>query len=64
LGFVAYQAQTVLENGISNYWKLKAIDSIEEERDFGEITVVTQFGLVAAAGLSVVAWTRFRRKIR
>jgi predicted transcriptional regulator len=36
LGSVVYEAQMVLQNGISNYWKLKAIDSIEETRDFGE----------------------------
>lgn len=29
LGFVVYHAQLVIEAGVSNYWKLKAIDSIE-----------------------------------
>ncbi len=29
LGVVVYHAQLVIEAGVSNYWKLKAIDSIE-----------------------------------
>lgn len=29
LGFVVYHAQLVIEAGVNNYWKLKAIDSIE-----------------------------------
>src|SRR5712691_5718336 len=28
-GKVVYEAQTLIEKGIGNYWKLKAIDSIE-----------------------------------
>jgi predicted transcriptional regulator len=36
LGAAVYEAQTVLENGINNYWKLKAIDSIEAANEIGE----------------------------
>lgn len=36
LGAVVYHAQTVLETGINNYWKLKAIDSIESEGEIVE----------------------------
>jgi predicted transcriptional regulator len=28
-GKVVYEAQTTIENAINNYWKLKAVDSIE-----------------------------------
>ena len=36
LGAVVYKSQTVLETGINNYWKLKAIDSIEAAGEMGE----------------------------
>ena len=29
LGAIVYHAQLVIEKGVSNYWKLKAIDSIQ-----------------------------------
>lgn len=29
-GIVVYHAQTIMEAGVSNYWKLKAIDSIQD----------------------------------
>ena len=29
LGIIVYHAQLVIEAGVNNYWKLKAIDSIE-----------------------------------
>ena len=34
LGAIVYHAQLVIEDGVNNYWKLKAIDSI---RSSGEI---------------------------
>ncbi|MGA8566109.1 MAG: hypothetical protein WB587_15280 [Nitrososphaeraceae archaeon] len=34
LGIIVYHAQLVIEAGVNNYWKLKAIDSIESS---GEI---------------------------
>ena len=34
LGIIAYHAQLVIEDGVKNYWKLKAIDTIESS---GEI---------------------------
>ena len=35
-GAVVHYAQTVLEAGVNNYWKLKAIDSIESSKEIGE----------------------------
>jgi predicted transcriptional regulator len=35
-GAVVYHAQLVIESGIKNYWKLKAIDSIQSSTDIGE----------------------------
>jgi predicted Rdx family selenoprotein len=35
-GVVVYHAQLVIESGIKNYWKLKAIDSIQSSTDIGE----------------------------
>ena len=29
LGIIVYHAQVIIEAGVNNYWKLKAIDSIE-----------------------------------
>ena len=31
-----YHAQTVIEAGVNNYWKLKAIDSIQSSAEIGE----------------------------
>ena len=36
LGAVVYKSQTVLETSVRNYWKLKAIDSIEATGEMGE----------------------------
>jgi len=36
LGAVVYEAQTVLETGINNYWKLKVIDSIQASEQIAE----------------------------
>jgi predicted transcriptional regulator len=35
-GAVVYHAQLVIESGIKNYWKLKAVDSIRSSTDIGE----------------------------
>ncbi|MFZ0405888.1 MAG: hypothetical protein WAL79_08700 [Nitrososphaeraceae archaeon] len=35
-GAVIYHAQLVIESGIKNYWKLKAVDSIRSSTDIGE----------------------------
>jgi predicted transcriptional regulator len=35
-GAVVYHAQLVIESGIKNYWKLKAVDSIQSSTDIGE----------------------------
>ena len=35
-GAVVYHAQFVIESGIKNYWKLKAVDSIRSLTDIGE----------------------------
>lgn len=35
-GVVVYHAQLVIESGIKNYWKLKAIDSIQSSTDIRE----------------------------
>ena len=35
-GAVVYHAQLVIESGIKNYWKLKAIDSIQSSTDIRE----------------------------
>jgi len=36
LGAVVYHAQLVVEAGVNNYWKLKAIDSITSSGEIGE----------------------------
>jgi predicted transcriptional regulator with HTH domain len=36
LGAVVYHAQLVVEKGGNNYWKLKAIDSIQSSVEIGE----------------------------
>jgi hypothetical protein len=36
LGAVVYHAQLVVEKGVNNYWKLKAIDSIQSSVEIGE----------------------------
>ena len=36
LGAVVYEAQTVLQTGINNYWNLKAIDSIQASGQIAE----------------------------
>ena len=36
LGDVVNHAQTVIEAGVNNYWKLKAIDSIQSSGEIGE----------------------------
>jgi predicted transcriptional regulator len=36
LGAVVYHAQLVVEKGINNFWKLKAIDSIQSSAEIGE----------------------------
>jgi hypothetical protein len=36
LGVVVHHAQTVIEDGVKNYWKLKAIDSIDSSAEIGE----------------------------
>ncbi len=35
-GAVVYHAQLGIESGIKNYWKLKAVDSIQSSTDIGE----------------------------
>jgi predicted transcriptional regulator len=36
LGIIVYHAQLVIEAGVNNYWKLKAIDSIESSGEIVE----------------------------
>lgn len=36
LGAVVYHAQIIVEAGVNNYWKLKAIDSIQSSGEIGE----------------------------
>ena len=36
LGAFVYQAQLVIETGVNNYWKLKAIDSIQASGEIVE----------------------------
>ena len=36
LGAIVYHAQSVIEAGVNNYWKLKAIDSIQSSAEIGE----------------------------
>ena len=36
LGIIVYHAQLVIEKGVNNYWKLKAIDSIESSGEIVE----------------------------
>jgi predicted transcriptional regulator len=36
LGVVVYHAQLVVEKGVNNFWKLKAIDSIQSSAEIGE----------------------------
>ena len=35
-GAVVHHAHTILEAGVNNYWKPKAIDSIESSKELGE----------------------------
>ena len=35
-GAMVYHAQLVIESGIKNYWKLKAVDSIQSSIEIGE----------------------------
>jgi hypothetical protein len=35
LGRVTYQAQTMIENALTDYWKLKAIDSLDSSINIG-----------------------------
>ena len=35
-GVIIYHAQLIMEAGINNYWKLKAIDSIQDSGQIGE----------------------------
>lgn len=35
-GAVVYHAQLVIESGVKNYWKLKAVDSIQSSTEIGE----------------------------
>src|SRR3954453_18829176 len=36
MGVVVNHAQTIIEAGVNNFWKLKAIDSIEASKEIGE----------------------------
>jgi predicted transcriptional regulator len=36
LGAVVYHAQLIVEKGVNNYWKLKAIDSIQSSGEIGQ----------------------------
>ena len=36
LGVVVYHAQLVVEKGVNNFWKLKAIDSIQSSAEIGQ----------------------------
>jgi predicted transcriptional regulator len=36
LGAIVFHAQSVIEAGVNNYWKLKAIDSIQSSAEIGE----------------------------
>ncbi len=36
LGIIVYHAQLVIETGVNNYWKLKAIDSIQSSSEIQE----------------------------
>ena len=36
LGAVVNHAQTIMEAGVNNFWKLKAIDSIQSSGEIGE----------------------------
>ena len=36
LGAIVYHAQLVIQTGVNNYWKLKAIDSIRSSAEIGE----------------------------
>jgi hypothetical protein len=35
-GSVVYHGQLIMEKGVNNYWKLKAVDSIQESGQIGE----------------------------
>jgi len=35
-GLIVYHGQLVMEKGVNNFWKLKAIDSIQESGQIGE----------------------------
>ena len=36
LGVIVYHGQLIMEKGVNNFWKLKAIDSIQESGSIGE----------------------------
>jgi hypothetical protein len=36
LGLIVYHGQLIMEKGVNNFWKLKAIDSIQESGQIGE----------------------------
>ena len=36
LGAVVYHAQLIVEKGVNNYWKLKAIDSMQSSAEIGQ----------------------------
>ena len=36
LGAVVYHAQLIVEKGVNNFWKLKAIDSIQSSAEIGQ----------------------------
>ena len=36
LGDIVYHTQSVIEAGANNYWKLKAIDSIQSSAEIGD----------------------------
>jgi hypothetical protein len=35
-GLLLYHAQLVVEKGVNNFWKLKAIDSIQSSAEIGQ----------------------------
>ena len=57
LGVVVHHAQNVIEKGVNNYWKLKAIDSIQSSAEIGEYertklikTIIDDSGIVKYFG--------------
>ncbi len=36
LGSIVYYAQVIIESGVNNYWKLKALDSIQSSGEIAE----------------------------